>query len=618
MLKTKPPGAVSPAPNRTRAAGPIDPRLLRQSASARWWLALTVALGLTVTGLVLAQAGLLAHALASAARGTGLAALSGTLTALLLVLIARAAATWGGETAALRAAIAVKSALRRRLTAQALRLGPAWLSGQRAGEVTTLSTRGLDALDAYFARYLPQLLLACVVPLAVLTTVTAADWISGLIIAATLPLIPVFAVLVGRYSAERARKQWRLLAGLGGHFLDVVEGLPTLKVFGRAKAQAEVIRTATSEHRTATMAALRVAFLSALVLELAAALATALVAVEVGLRLLAGHIGYQTALLVLLLTPEAYLPLRSVGAQFHASVEGTAAAGRAFEILGTPLSRWEAAAPRAASGHRPPPRPDLRESTIDLAGVTLAYPGREPPALSEVFLNVSPGERIMLSGPSGAGKSSLLGLLLRFTDPTSGRITAGGTDLAMIPVSCWRRQIAWVPQNPYLFAGTIAENIALGEPAATQDAVAEAARLAGADDFITALPGGLNTRLTERGLNLSAGQRQRVALARAFLRDAPLMLLDEPTAHLDPASARQIMAAIDAVPAGRTVLVASHSECLPIAVSKVLWLDRGQLAPPPVMARAPGGAPGPLRGGPLAGGPLGGGPLGGGPIGGGP
>ena len=272
------------------------------------------------------------------------------------MLLARALAAFGGEAAALRAAAIVKSQLRRRLVARSLRLGPAWLTGQQPGEIATLATKGLDALDPYFARYLPQLVLGVLVPLAVLARVTAADWISGLVIAGTLPLIPVFAVLVGLHTKARTQRQWQLLATLGGHFLDVVEGLPTLKVFGRAKAQAEVIRKVTDEHRTATMAALRIAFLSALVLELAAALATALVAVEVGLRLLAGHIGYETALLVLLLTPEAYLPLRAMGAQFHASAEGATAAERVFEILDTrqPVSP-QSGQTAGSRGAAPPP-----------------------------------------------------------------------------------------------------------------------------------------------------------------------------------------------------------------------------------------------------------------------
>lgn len=560
-----------------RAAGtrtpPLDPRLLRQASAARGALSLTVLLGLATTALILAQAALIAHALASAAHGMGLPALRGTVLALLLVLIARSAAAFSGETAALRAAAAVKSQLRKRLTEHALRLGPAWLSGQQAGEVTTLATKGLDALDPYFARYLPQLLLSVLVPLAVLARVTTADWISGLVIAATLPLIPIFAVLVGAHTRARAQRQWRLLATLGGHFLDVVEGLPTLKIFGRAKAQAEVIRRVTDEHRSATMAALRIAFLSALVLELAAALATALVAVEVGLRLLAGHIGYETALLVLLLTPEAYLPLRNVGAQFHASIEGATAAERVFEIVqvALPDTASPISTPSAAA------TADLCTQPIELRRVSLAYLDRSDPALRELTMTISPGEHIALTGPNGAGKSSLVGLLLRFADPTAGRIMVAGTDLAAIPVSHWRRQIAWVPQSPYAFTGTVAENIALGNPAATRAAVQRAARLAGAEEFISALSRGFDTELGERALNLSAGQRQRIALARAFLRDAPLILLDEPTAHLDPVTARGILAVVDNVLADRTVVLVTHDERVPMRADRVLRLDRGAL-----------------------------------------
>ena len=554
---------------------PFDPRLPRHARAAAWSLLTTVALGLAATALVLAQASLLAHALAAAARGTGVSALSGTIVALLLVFAGRAAISYGGEVAALRAAARVKSQLRRGLVAKALSLGPSWLSGQRPGEITTLAVSGLDALDAYFARYLPALVLSCLVPLAVLARVTAADWLSGLVIAVTLPLIPVFAILIGGYSKARTQRQWQLLSRLGGHFLDVVEGLPTLKTFGRARAQADVIKNVTGEYRTATMAALRITFLSALVLELAAALATALVAVEVGLRLLAGHIGYDTALLVLLLTPEAYLPLRNVGAQFHASQTGTVAAQRALDILDQPAPA-AGPSPQAPS----PDTADLRTQPVTLTGVVLRYPGRAAAALDGVSLTISPGDRVVLTGPNGAGKSSLLALLLRFCEPTAGRIDVGGTDLAAIPVRSWRDQIAWVPQRPYLFASTVAENIALGMPDATPDAVRRAARLAGAEEFIDALPGGFSAHLPERGLILSAGQRQRVALARAFLRDAPLVLLDEPTAHLDPAGARQIMTVLETLMAGRTVILVSHGiGHAEVPASRVLRLDHGTLIP---------------------------------------
>ena len=552
-------------------------RLLGYTGGARGYLVLAVAFGLAGAGLILAQAGLLAHALAAAARGDVAAALAGTLAALLVVVAARAAVSYAGEVTALRAAATVKSGLRRALTARSLQLGPLWLGGQRAGEITTLSTRGLDGLDSYFARYLPQLVLSVLVPIAVLARVAVADWASAVVIAVTLPLIPVFAVLVGWHTKAQTRRQWRLLATLGGHFLDVVEGLPTLKVFGRARAQEDVIAKVTDDYRTATMSTLRVAFLSGLVLELAAALATALVAVEVGLRLLYGHVGYETAMLVLLLTPEAYLPLRAVGAQFHASMEGAAAATRVFEILDTPVPGPPPGQKVTALRHA---RADLRSQDIRLDGITVVYPGRTRPALEEVSLTIAPGERIVLSGPSGAGKSTLIALLLRFIAPAAGTIEVGGCDLAALDMGPWRRQIGWVPQQPYLFSGTVADNIALGEPGASRDAIGRAARMAGAADFIEALPAGYDTPLGERGLRLSAGQRQRIALARAFLRDAPLLLMDEPAAHLDAASARQIGTAIDTALADRTVVLVSHGQGWDGGGCRSIRLDQGKLMSP--------------------------------------
>ena len=571
----------------------VDPRLLRHARAARSHLIVTVLLGLAVTGLIVAQAALLANALATAApgtggRGTGARALAGTLLFLLGVVIARGVAAYGGEAAALRAAARVKSQLRRKLIGHCLRLAPASADAQRPGQVAAQATRGLDGLDPYFARYLPQLVLSVLVPAAVVATVTAADWISGLVIAVTLPLIPFFAALAGLHTKAATRRQWRLLAQLGGHFLDVVQGLPTLKAFGRAKFQEQVIAKVTSEHRTATMASLRIAFLSALVLELSAALATAIVAVETGLRLLYGHMPYQTALLVLLLTPEAYLPLRAVAAQYHASAEGTAAAESIFAILDTPLPA-QVARPAAAPGAGPAPVPavpDLRSAPIRLTGVTVAYPGRDHPAVEGLDLAIDPGELIVLVGRSGAGKTTVLRLLLRFAVPIAGTVRAGGTDLADVPADLWRAQLAWVPQHPRLFEGSVADNIALGQPGACRAAIEDAARLAGAAAFIEALPHGYDTQLEERAARLSSGERQQLALARAFLRDAPLLLLDEPTAHLAPAAAAAIGGAIGGPLAGRTIIMATHRDPGLRGASQVITLDGHRRARP----AAPGGS----------------------------
>jgi ATP-binding cassette subfamily C protein CydD len=540
---------------------PLDPRLLRYAGAARSHLIGAVALGAVVTGLVLAQADLLAHALAGSGPRTV------TLAALVAVVAARALASYGGEVSALRAAATVKSQLRRKLIAHALR-GTGDNAGKGTGEIVTLATRGLDALDAYFARYLPQLVLACLTPLAVLVVVSGTDLLSAVVIAVTLPLIPIFMILVGMHTKARTERQWHLLERLGGHFLDVVEGLPTLKVFGRAKAQVKVIRDITDAHRRATMSTLRVAFLSALVLELLSTLAVALVAVEIGLRLLAGDMGYETALFVLLLAPEAYLPLRAVGAQFHSSMEGVTAAQSVFEVLETPL-------PESARGDG---RTDLTRDVIRLDGVTVRHPGGSAPVLDHVSLAVRPGERVVVTGPSGAGKSTLLSVLLRFTEPTTGR-----TSFTEVPTERWRAQIAWVPQHPHMFAATIADNVRLGADASDEE-VRRAARLAGADEFIEELPAAYDTDVGEHGLRLSAGQRQRIALARAFLRDAPLLLLDEPTAHLDGRAARTVRDAVERLMAGRTVVLVTHDHAWTPHADRVITLDTGRLTEPEMAA----------------------------------
>ncbi|MEU1907329.1 thiol reductant ABC exporter subunit CydD [Streptomyces hygroscopicus] len=552
---------------------PIDPRLLRYARATRFFLAASVALGLVGAGLVIAQAMLIAEIVVGAfQRGDGAGALTLPLGLLALVALGRAVVSWLTELAAHRASAAVKSELRLRLLERAVRLGPSWLDSQRTGALTTLATRGIDALDDYFARYLPQLGLAVVVPVAVLARIVTADWISALIIVVTLPLIPLFMVLIGWATQSRMDRQWRLLSRLSGHFLDVVAGLPTLKVFGRAKAQAASIRAITADYRRATLKTLRLAFLSSFALELLATVSVALVAVDIGMRLVHGEMDLFTGLMVLVLAPEAYLPLRQVGAQYHAAAEGLAAADEVFAVL-------ERALPSSAADGSP--APDARGAALTLDGLVVRHPGRTAPSLARTSFEIRPGETVAVVGPSGAGKSTLLNAVLGFAVPDQGRVLIGGRDLASLDPESWRRQIAWVPQRPYLFAGTIAENVRLARPDADDEAVRAALRDADAHRFVSALPDGIETRLGEMGAGLSAGQRQRIALARAFLADRPVLLLDEPTANLDGETEASVVEAVRRLAEGRTVLLVVHRPALLPLADRVLRLPGPTASPLP-------------------------------------
>ncbi|MEU1122946.1 thiol reductant ABC exporter subunit CydD [Streptomyces sp. NPDC005899] len=539
---------------------PIDPRLLRHARATRFFLMAVVALGLAGAALVIAQAMLVADVVVGGFEdGLTVNGLRTPLVLLAAVALGRALVAWLTELAAYRASAAVKSELRGRLVAHATGLGPDWLGTQRTGSLVALATRGVDALDDYFSRYLPQLGLAVVVPVAVLARIVTEDWVSAAIIVVTLPLIPLFMVLIGWATQSRMDRQWHLLSRLSGHFLDVVAGLPTLKVFGRAKAQAESIRTITSQYRRATLKTLRIAFLSSFALELLATLSVALVAVTIGMRLVHGELDLYTGLVVLILAPEAYLPIRQVGAQYHAAAEGLSAAEEIFAVLETE--------PRAAGTGEPPAR--LR---LELEDVTVRHPGRLAPSLDAASLVVEPGETVALVGPSGVGKSTLLDVILGFAVPDGGRVRVGGTDLGDLSPERWRERIAWVPQRPHLFAGTIADNVRLARPEADDDAIATALRQAGASDFVAALPDGTATVLGEDGAGLSAGQRQRLALARAFLADRPLLLLDEPTASLDGETEAGIVEAVRRLAAGRTVLLVVHRPALLAVADRVVSL----------------------------------------------
>jgi thiol reductant ABC exporter CydD subunit len=513
----------------------VDPRLHRYARASRTYLILCVALGVVWAGLIVAQAGLLADGLTGAPLGR-------TLFWLGLVVVARAVVAWSQEASAHRAAATARLQLRERLLDHLVRLGPGWLTGARSGELTTLATRGVDALDGYFSRYLPQLVLAAIVPVVVLARVLPADAIAGLTILVTLPLIPVFMALVGRGAAEANERQLSSLQRLSHHFLDVVAGLATLRVLGRARAQTATIASVTEQYRRLTMRSLRLAFLSGLVLELLSTLSVALVAVGIGLRLVGGGLDLRTALLVLILAPEAYVPLRALGSHYHASAEGLAAAQQVFAVL-------EAPEPRRGTAAAPV------TTALELDRVTVRYPDRDAPALAAFSLTVSSGETVVLTGPSGAGKSTVIAVLLGFTTPSAGTVRVGGTELSDIDADAWLAQVAWLPQSPHLLPGTVADNIGSAAPPSYLDDL------------------DATTELTDAGRGVSAGQRQRIALARALARDAPILLLDEPTAHLDSESEARVVEAIRKAVVGRTALIVAHRPAALSLADRVVVLE---------------------------------------------
>jgi thiol reductant ABC exporter CydD subunit len=382
----------------------------------------------------------------------------------------------------------------------------------------------------------------------------------------TLPLVPVFMWLIGRYTEQRTTERWDTLRALSTHFLDVVRGLPTLRAWGRGAAEADAIADVSERYRKATMGTLRVSFLSGSVLELAATLGVALVAVTIGVRLVGGELGLQAGLTVLVLAPELYLPFRRLGAEYHASADGLAIAERMFALLDAP--------PAVRSGGSLVP-PSPANVPVRFEAVSFSYPARPGLVVDGLDLELEPGETLALVGESGCGKSTVASLLLRLLEPAEGRITVGGVDLAACSTEAWRGCVAWVPQRPGLLRRTAADNIRLGDPGASDLRVREAARLAGADGFIGALPDGYDTVLGDGGRPVSPGERRRIGLARAFLRDAPLVILDEPTADLDPDSVERVAAAMERLGHGRTMLLIAHRPELVRRADRVVLLESG-------------------------------------------
>jgi ATP-binding cassette subfamily C protein CydD len=555
----------------TRPSGrSLNGELFQQVRSARLWVGAAVVLGVLSAAATVAQMIFLSRIIDRAfLKGAALADVRGSLLLLLAAVLTRAALLWTREVVAGRGAVRVKSALRERLYAHLLRLGPAYAAGEKAGELATTATEGVERIEPYFARYLPQVALSAAVPLLVVAYVFPRDVSSGVLLTITAPVIPVMMVLVGSYAEEHIRRQWVSLSRMGAHFLDALQGLTTLKVFGREAAEGERVAAVSEEFRERTMRVLKFAFLSGLVLEFMTAVSIALIAVVLGVRLVSGGMPFEVALVVLLLAPEFYRPLRDLGTHRHSAMEGKAAAERILEILDTPVPTSGDVGPSARISGAP---------RIELSGVGFAYPGSELPTLREINLALEPRTLTAVVGRSGTGKSTLVNLLMRFADPSEGAILADGAPISVLPAAQWRKNVALVPQRPHLFYGSILENIRLARPEASREEVEEAARLAGAHEFLGRLPGGYETQVGERGARLSGGEAQRVAIARAFLKDAPVLILDEPTSSLDPESECLIRLALERLAEDRTTLIVAHRVGTLHTADRVVVLGEGQVA----------------------------------------
>ncbi len=528
-----------------------------------------MAIGLCAGLLLIGQAWLFARIVnAVVFQQATLTAVMPWLWSLLGLFLLRAGLAWASEQAAFHAAVQVKLAIRVQLYQHVQQLGPAWLSGERSGEVINTLDEGVEALQDYYARYLPAMALMTLVPLSILVFVFASDWLSALIMLGTAPLIPLFMILIGKGTEKRNQQQWQEMARMSAHFLDVIQGLTTLKLFNASRREVQMVAQLSEAYRKGTMSVLRIAFLSSFVLEFFATVSIAIVAVLIGFRLFWGEMDFFYGFFVLLLAPEFYLPLRNMGTQYHARMQAIAAAERMVDILNTPIPTTPQTSTEQLAL--------LTCPSIHLQNVSFTYPdGRT--ALNALDLSVHAGETLALVGASGAGKTTLINLLMGFLPLQSGKILINDTPLTAINPDSWRQQLAWLPQKPQLFPGSVADNIRLGQPEASMAAVQQAARQAQADEFISALPQGYATLIGEAGQGLSGGQVQRIALARAFLKDAPLVILDEATANLDLHSEARIQTALNQLTTGRSVIMIAHRLRTVRNADRIAVLDQGRI-----------------------------------------
>ncbi|WP_054952242.1 thiol reductant ABC exporter subunit CydD [Flaviflexus massiliensis] len=538
---------------------PLDPKLLSHASPARRYVLLVTLTGFLSAALIIAQCFLISYAISPAIGGrAGLEDALPYVGMLALVVLGRILVTWVQESFGHRAALATIATLRENVLTRAGALGPRWLAS-RTSSIATFAIRGLEDLEPYFVKYLPQLLLTATVTPASLLVVLLLDWPSALIVVFCIPIIPIFMILIGKMTESTSQRKLAAMESLGGQVLDLLAGLPTLKALGREQGPKKRINDLGESYTKTTMESLRIAFLSGSVLEFLATLSTALVAVEVGFRMVYGHLDLTTGLIIIMLTPEIFKPLREVGSQYHASTDGLAAAEQAIEIIETPVSE---------PGKTP--APPVPTSPIKLLDVSVEAEGRGVLAPANLSATIEPGLITALAGPSGAGKSTAVSLILGLHTPTTGTVTVGGADLSTIDPASWWSQISWVPQRPVIVPGTVADNVG------SQDSAA--AELTGFDEVLADLPSGWDTVIGQGGVGLSLGQRQRLALTRAFTEDRPLLVLDEPTAHLDAVSESRILATVQAAKErGQTVLVIAHRDSLLKIADRVIHVTSKEL-----------------------------------------
>ncbi len=550
----------------------LDKRLLSLLSEIRFPFTNAIIFGFLSGIALIVQAYLLSHIINDLfLEGRAPAAITHLLFFLLLAAFIRTAAAWFSHSEGSRAAAFIKQKLRLRAAEKITALGPAYTKAEHSGELSNTILNGIESLDVYFGRYLPQLALAVLIPLSVLVFVFPVDMLSGFVLLLTAPIIPVFMILIGHIAQGITRKQWKTLSRLSAHFLDVLQGLTTLKILGVSKAQTAAIAAMSEAFRKSTMNVLKIAFLSALVLEMAAMISTAIIAVEVGLRLLYGRMEFQPALFILILAPDFYQPLRQLGARFHAGMEGANAARRLFEILHHPE-------PAKSEKNAKPFDKNPAKHGITFRDVAYTPESGGPEIVKNISFTMPPKSKIALVGASGAGKSTIANLLMRFTQPSRGDIYLDDRSIYALDVRQWRSMISWIPQNPHLFHTTIAENIRIARPDASDTAVIRAAEQALLDRFVAPLPDGYDTIIGEQGARLSGGQAQRLALARAFLKDAPLVILDEPTANLDPDLELQIQQSVAGLTENKSTLTIAHRLSTIQHADRIIVLAHGEIA----------------------------------------